>query len=63
VVLINQGDERPITSSIANLGGQFFSNDNLIAAASMIVAMPTLIVYLALQRQFIGGLTLGANKG
>ena len=63
VVLINQGDERPITSSIANLGGQFFSNDNLIAAASMIVAMPTLVVYLALQRQFISGLTLGANKG
>ena len=63
VVLVNKGDERPITSSIANLGGQFFSNDNLIAAASMIVAMPTLIVYLALQRQFIGGLTLGANKG
>ena len=63
VVLINQGDERPITSSIANLGGQFFSNDNLIAAASMIVAMPTLVVYLMLQRQFISGLTLGANKG
>jgi len=63
VVLVNQGDERPITSSIANLGGQFFSNDNLIAAASMIVALPTLIVYLMLQRQFISGLTLGANKG
>jgi len=63
VVLLNQGDQRPITSSIANLGGQFFSNDNLIAAASMIVAMPTLIVYLMLQRQFISGLTLGANKG
>lgn len=63
VVLLNQGDERPITSSIANLGGQFFSNENLIAAASMIVAMPTLAIYLALQKQFISGLTLGANKG
>jgi multiple sugar transport system permease protein len=63
VVLVNQGDQRPITSSIANLGGQFFSNDNLIAAASMIVALPTLAVYLALQKQFISGLTLGANKG
>lgn len=63
VVLLNKGDERPITSSIANLGGQFFSNDNLIAAASMIVAIPTLAVYLALQKQFISGLTLGANKG
>ena len=60
---MERSQARPITSSIANLGGQFFSNDNLIAAASMIVAMPTLIVYLALQRQFIGGLTLGANKG
>ena len=63
VVLLNQGDERPITSSIANLGGQFFSDDNLISAASMIIAMPTLAVYLALQKQFISGLTLGASKG
>ncbi|MBK5333800.1 MAG: carbohydrate ABC transporter permease [Ilumatobacteraceae bacterium] len=63
VVLLNQGDQRPITSSIANLGGQFFSDDNLIAAASMIIAVPTLVVYLALQRHFISGLTLGANKG
>ena len=63
LVLINQGNERPITSSIANLGGQFFTNDNLIAAGSMIIAMPTLAVYLALQKQFISGLTLGANKG
>ena len=63
VVLLNQGDQRPITSSIANLGGQFFSDDNLIAAGSMIIAVPTLVVYLALQRHFISGLTLGANKG
>lgn len=63
VVLINQGNQRPITSSIANLGGQFFTNDNLIAAASMIIAVPTLVVYLLLQKQFISGLTLGANKG
>jgi len=63
VVFINRGDERPITSSIANLGGQFFTNDNLIAAASMIIALPTLAVYLALQKQFISGLTLGASKG
>ncbi len=63
VVLINQGSERPITSSIANLGGQFFSNDNLIAAASTMIALPTLAVYLALQKQFISGLTLGASKG
>jgi len=63
VVLEQQGADRPITSSLANLGGQFFTDDNLIAAASMFVALPTLIVYFALQRYFIAGLTIGAEKG
>jgi multiple sugar transport system permease protein len=63
VLLENQGRDRPITSSLANLGGQFFTDDNLIAAGSMLVAIPTLVVYLILQRQFISGLTLGASKG
>ncbi len=62
-VLLNQGIEKPITSSIAVLNGQYASDYNLIAAASMMIAIPTLVVYLALQKQFIGGLTLGANKG
>jgi multiple sugar transport system permease protein len=63
VVLEQQGAYRPITSSLANLGGEFFTDDNLIAAASMYVALPTLIVYFALQRYFIAGLTIGAEKG
>jgi multiple sugar transport system permease protein len=63
VLLQNQGRDRPITSSLANLGGQFFTNDNLIAAGSVLVAIPTLVVYLILQRQFVSGLTLGASKG
>jgi len=63
VVLEQQGDDRPITSSLANLGGEFFTDDNLIAAASMYVAAPTLIVYFALQKHFIAGLALGADKG
>jgi multiple sugar transport system permease protein len=62
-VLLNQGDERPITSSVAVLNGQFSQEYNLIAAASIMIALPTLIVYLMLQKQFISGLTLGANKG
>jgi multiple sugar transport system permease protein len=63
VVLEQQGADRPITSSLANLGGEFVRDDNLIAAASMFVALPTLIVYFALQRYFISGLTIGAEKG
>ncbi len=63
VVLEQQGADRPITSALANLGGEFFTDDNLIAAASVFVALPTLIVFLALQRYFISGLTIGAEKG
>jgi multiple sugar transport system permease protein len=62
-VLMQSGDKRPITSALAGLQGQFFTNNNLIAAASLVAALPTLIVYFALQRQFIGGLTLGSTKG
>ena len=63
LVLFESGSKRPITSALANLQGQFFTNQNLIAAGALITAVPTLLVYLLLQRQFISGLTLGANKG
>ena len=45
------------------LNGQWASDFNLIAAASILIALPTLVVYLILQKQFISGLTLGASKG
>ncbi len=61
-VLLNQGAERPITSSISVLNGQYASNYNLIAAASLMIALPSLAVYIALQKQFISGLTLGSTK-
>jgi multiple sugar transport system permease protein len=63
LVLFETGNKRPITSALANLQGQFFTNQNLIAAGAIITAIPTLVLYLLLQRQFISGLTLGANKG
>jgi multiple sugar transport system permease protein len=63
ITLMVTGSKRPITSALANLQGQFVSNQNLIAAAAVMTAIPTLIVYLLLQKQFIAGLTLGATKG
>jgi multiple sugar transport system permease protein len=63
LVLMTSGDKMPVTSALNNLRGQFFTDYNLLAAGSIIVALPTLIVFFALQKQFIAGLTLGANKG
>ena len=63
ITLMVSGSKRPITSALANLQGQFVSNQNLIAAAAVMAAIPTVLVYVLLQKQFIAGLTLGATKG
>jgi multiple sugar transport system permease protein len=63
IVLMQSGDKRPITSAVAQLQGQYFTDYNLLAAGAMIIALPTLIVFALLQRQFISGLTLGSTKG
>ena len=63
IVLIQSGNRLPITTAINNLQGEFLSNYNLLAAGAVIIVIPTLAIYLALQRQFVAGLTLGANKG
>jgi multiple sugar transport system permease protein len=63
IVLMQTGSKRPITSSLSNLQGLFFTDNNLIAAGAVLVALPTVIVYLLLQRHFVRGLTLGATKG
>jgi multiple sugar transport system permease protein len=63
ITLISSGDKRPITSALANLQGQYFVNQNLLAAGALITAVPTLVVYILLQKQFIAGLSLGSSKG
>ncbi|MFJ9713825.1 carbohydrate ABC transporter permease, partial [Streptomyces sp. NPDC101234] len=53
----------PITSALNNLSGQYFTDPNLVAAGSLLTAIPTLVVYFVLQKQFVSGLTLGSAKG
>ncbi len=62
-VLISRGDKLPVTSGLNNLRGQFFADTNLVAAGSILVALPVLIVFFVLQKQFVSGLTLGSTKG
>ena len=63
LLFIQSGDRLPITTGINNLNGVFAQNYNLIAAGAIMTAVPTLVVYLALQKQFVAGLTLGSTKG
>ena len=63
VAFMSEGDLYPVTSSLQNLRGQFFTDYNLLSAGSVMAALPTLIVFFVLQKQFVSGLTLGATKG
>jgi len=63
VAFMSRGDRYPVTSSLQNLRGQFFTDYNLLSAGSVMAALPTLIVFFVLQKQFVSGLTLGATKG
>jgi multiple sugar transport system permease protein len=63
LLLLKTGDKRPITAAINNFQGAFFTDNNVLAAMSIMVAVPTVLVYIALQKQFIRGLTLGSTKG
>jgi multiple sugar transport system permease protein len=62
-VLMQSGDKFPITSSLTNLRGQFFTDYNLLSAGSVVIAIPVLIIFFLLQKQFVAGLTLGSTKG
>jgi multiple sugar transport system permease protein len=63
ITLISTGNKRPITSALQNLQGQFVTNQNMISAAALMAAIPTLVVFVVLQKQFIAGLALGSSKG
>lgn len=63
VLLGGRGDKFPITSALNNLKGQFFMDYNLLSAGSVVIALPVLVVFFVLQKQFVAGLTLGSTKG
>jgi multiple sugar transport system permease protein len=63
LMLMESGNKRPITSALQNLQGEFFTNFNLLAAGALLAAIPTILVFLVLQRHFVSGLTLGSTKG
>ncbi|UTV97903.1 carbohydrate ABC transporter permease [Marinomonas rhizomae] len=63
LVLVQSDEVRPITAGISALKGQWMASWQLIAAGSVIAALPPVILFFAMQKHFIAGLTLGATKG
>ncbi|MDF1606753.1 carbohydrate ABC transporter permease [Hoeflea sp. YIM 152468] len=62
-VLIQGDDRLPITAGVRALNGQFVSQWQLVSAASLLAAMPPVLMFFLMQKHFIAGLTLGATKG
>ncbi len=62
-VMAQSVDVRPVTAGMNELKGQWKVAWELIAAASIVAALPPVAMFFLMQRHFIAGLTLGATKG
>ncbi len=62
LTLVQSDAARPITFGLSALKGQWLISWNLIAAGSVVAALPSVLVFFILQKQFIQGLTLGGVK-
>ena len=63
IVLMKTDAKRPITAALGRLRGEYITDLNLLAAGAIMAALPTLIIFFLMKRQFVSGLTLGSTKG
>lgn len=62
IVLLRSDSLKPITAGLATLQGQYVTDWPVIVSGALLGAVPTLLMFLFLQRYFIEGLTLGSTK-
>jgi multiple sugar transport system permease protein len=61
--LISIDEKRTVTLGVAFSVGEFIVKWPMLTAASLIGSLPTIILYLFLQRYYVEGLARGAVKG
>ncbi len=62
-IMAQSVDVRPVTAGMNELKGQYKVAWELITAASIVAALPPVAMFFLMQKHFIAGLTLGAEKG
>jgi arabinogalactan oligomer/maltooligosaccharide transport system permease protein len=64
-LFLSQPKDYTLAMTLYNMTGQYASSIpwNRFAAMAVIVALPVAFVYIALQKQIVGGLTTGSVKG
>ncbi|HEY0604373.1 MAG TPA: carbohydrate ABC transporter permease [Herpetosiphonaceae bacterium] len=63
LIVTNNPQTRPVTVALQNLSGSQFTQWNVQMAGALLVALPTLVVYIFLGRYFLRGLMAGSLKG
>jgi multiple sugar transport system permease protein len=61
-VVLQSEDKFPLSVAVAQLRGTYYQNYGLQMAGTVVSIVPVLVLFLALQRSFVGGLTAGAVK-
>jgi multiple sugar transport system permease protein len=61
--LVSIDEKRTVTLGVAFLVGEFVIKWPMLTAASLIGSLPTILLYLFLQRYYVEGLARGAVKG
>jgi glucose/mannose transport system permease protein len=63
LIITNAPERRPVTVALQNLSGSQYTQWNVQMAGALMVALPTLLVYVFLGRYFLRGLLAGSLKG
>lgn len=62
LILVQQNKLKPVTTGLASLKGEFMQAYNIQFAGTLIAVIPTVVLFIFLQRFFIEGLTMGSSK-
>lgn len=63
LIVLTDSDRYTLPVAIANLVGEHVQDVELMMAGSVLTITPVLVLFLALQRYYIAGLTVGGVKG
>ncbi len=62
LILLQSDKLKPVTTGLASLRGEYRSDWTILFAGTLIAVVPTILLFIFLQRYFIQGLTLGSGK-
>ncbi len=62
LILVQRDELKPVTTGLASLRGEYIQAYNIQFAGTLIAVVPTVLLFIFLQRYFIQGLTMGSSK-